>query len=175
MKLLMKLLTVLVAVVALAACGDLEEYESSSDTTSTWEDVVRDGEAEEDGDFAFPIEWPKTNHGIAGGEGEGCFEVTVPSGDDAYYLKLKSGDKTVWDAFMHPGTKFKFAVPLGTFDLSYGVGQSWYGWDDTFGSDGSYAVASDQFKFDGRSCWTVELQRRVGGNLGASSLDQNEF
>ncbi len=122
------------------------------------------------------LPWP--DHGatwVGAGGGSGCLELSVPSGDSAYYVKLKSGSTTVWDSFMRPGSTSSWAVPVGTYELSYGAGEEWFGPDDAFGPYGAYAEASEIFTFDQSSCWSVELILQVGGNLGTSGIDYTAF
>lgn len=121
------------------------------------------------------LSMPPHGYGTVGEGGLGCLEISVPSGPQSYYVKLKNGSYTVWDVFMSPGQTASFDVPVGTYDLVYGAGEKWYGWDYTFGPYGAYSETSEQFSFDSGSCWSVELILQVGGNLGTSGLDFNEF
>ena len=120
-------------------------------------------------------ELPKNFHGISGGSGNGCLELTVPDRDESFYVKLKKGEETVWDAFMHPGSNFKFAVPTGTYDLVYGAGENWYGWDNSFGPEGAYSETTERFNFERSGCWQVKLILQPGGNLGRTGLNYEDF
>ena len=83
------------------------------------------------------VAWPANGQGVVGNGGSGCLSISVPGGNEAYYVKLKQGSSTAWDVFIAPGSTTEFAVPLGTYDLTYGAGQEWYGWDHAFGPSGA--------------------------------------
>lgn len=126
--------------------------------------------------FSEPeVAWPESGYGSIGDGGAGCLSISVPSGSEAYYVKLKSGASTVWDVFLTPGTTMEFPVPTGTYDLAYGAGTRWYGWSSSFGPYGAYSETSERFTFDSDSCWNVELILQPGGNLGSSGLSYSDF
>ncbi|MCB1274100.1 MAG: hypothetical protein KDB25_06865 [Leucobacter sp.] len=144
---------------------------SDSDRSSLYEQVEPEVPA-----FSEPeVSWPKNGYGTVGNGGDGCLEISVPTGSKAYYVKLKKGSSTVWDVFLKPGSSKEFSVPTGTYDLTYGAGDHWYGSRYAFGPEGVYSEASERFTFDPGSCWTVELILRPGGNLGSSGLDYDDF
>lgn len=121
------------------------------------------------------VEKPSHGSGSITGSGDGCLEIVTPSGSADYYLKLKDGSHTVWDAFVSAGSTTQFDVPLGTFDLTHGSGEQWYGWDKAFGPDGTYSETRDTFTFGEDNCWRVELLDRIDGNLDSAPLDYADF
>lgn len=170
-----RLLSVSVAVAGILLTTGCAQSASSSDySDSDYDQDTSSVEAEPA--FAQPeAPWPANGQGVAGNGGNGCLSISVPVGSEAYYVKLKQGSSTVWDVFITPGSTTEFAVPLGTYDLTYGAGQEWYGWDHAFGPGGAYSETSETFTFDGDSCWEVELILQVGGNLSTDGLSYGEF
>ncbi len=73
----------------------------------------------------------------------------------------------------------EFDVPLGSYELKYATGKTWYGLDYLFGPNTSYYKADDVFRFsktgDGVSGWTVELFQQVGGNLETKKISEDDF
>lgn len=113
----------------------------------------------------------------------GRLQITAPAGTDSFYVKLKETSPSsgeVMAVFLSPGRTATVAVPLDgdratTYELDYASGPDWYGASDTFGEDGSYAMADDSFTFKVGTGWQVELTQQVGGNLGTSDIDPGDF
>lgn len=113
----------------------------------------------------------------------GTLRINVPSGTDAYFVKLREIDPGSGDVFgtvVRPGRSVTVKVPLNgnsrtTYRLSYGMGSTWYGREYAFGPSGSYSQAQDDFDFTEGSGWEVELIPQQGGNLGTSGLDFGSF
>ncbi len=70
-------------------------------------------------------------------------------------------------------------MPLGTFELFYVAGSTWYGEDRFFGDETIYSVANRQFSFtrdeDGYNGIRVELILQSNGNLPTTSISREEF
>jgi len=85
----------------------------------------------------------------------------------------------VLDVFVCSGTKVNIDVPLGTFEIRYACGDSWYGYEHLFGPDTSYSKAEKKFKFEiiGNqvSGFTITLYEVVDGNLQTSTIRPDEF
>lgn len=81
--------------------------------------------------------------------------------------------------FVRSGTPLTVEVPLGTYELRYASGKTWYGWQYLFGPDTSYSKADTPFTFsdDGYqvSGYTVELIMQSGGNLSTSGLSPAQW
>ena len=50
--------------------------------------------------------------------------------------------------FVHSGTSLTIEVPLGTFEVRYASGTSWYGDEYLFGPDTVYSKAASTLTFD---------------------------
>lgn len=115
--------------------------------------------------------------------GYGRLQISVPSGEKTYFIKLKElsprrGD--VLGAVIEPGRTLTIKVPIDgggstIYDLHYGAGTSWYGPQHAFGPSGAYSKADDTLAFKAGSGWEVELIAQFGGNLGTSDLDYERF
>ena len=71
-------------------------------------------------------------------------KIQLPdTGNNYYYIKLVDDyDNIAQAVFMYPNTSIEIKVPYGEYKLKYACGDTWYGYDDLFGPDGSY-VKSD--------------------------------
>lgn len=107
---------------------------------------------------------------------------TIKTSGTGYYLvKLKdhySGENAI-TVFIHAGNTVDLDVPLGTFDLVYASGETWYGLAHLFGDDTVCAKAMDLFSFyldgDYVSGWTVTLYPVYNGNLSTEAIDIDDF
>jgi hypothetical protein len=104
----------------------------------------------------------------------------VSSTGSNYYIKLVNlGGKTVMTAFVQGGQYFETLVPLGSYELKYAAGTTWYGERQLFGRNTVYSKASKSFEFtfDGTkfSGYTVELIMQANGNLHTQSISENDF
>lgn len=81
--------------------------------------------------------------------------------------------------FVRSGLPLTMDVPLGSYELRYASGKTWYGWQYLFGPDTSYSKADTPFTFsdDGYqiSGYTVELIMQSGGNLSTSGLSPSQW
>jgi len=70
-------------------------------------------------------------------------------------------------------------VPLGTYEVRYAGGETWYGYTYLFGKDTAYSKADETFTFEvvGNqiSGFTITLYQVVNGNLSTSRIRPNEF
>lgn len=108
-------------------------------------------------------------------------EITTRDSTYAYYVKLVSPGSNVALAeyFIRPGERLDALAPLGTYELRYAAGQTWYGTTHLFGPETSCSRADSQFEFretpDGYSGYTVELFLQVNGNLRTRTLAREDF
>ena len=77
------------------------------------------------------------------------------------------------------GSNTEFLMPLGSFEMRYASGISWYGPVDLFGPDTIYSKAVGSFDFldqgDRYTGYTVELILQEGGNLDTLGIGASEF
>lgn len=110
------------------------------------------------------------------------FELKVPSGSSNYFVKLEDWNtgRTSIAFFVRGSSRsINIDVPIGTYRLKYASGTTWYGEDELFGQYTSYNQANSRMKFEviGNqvSGHTVELIKRVNGNLRTSRLNSANF
>ncbi len=97
-----------------------------------------------------------------------------------YFVKLVDmSGRTVMTMFIYGGRYFETEVPLGTYEMRYASGATWYGPKHLFGPKTSYAKADSRFDFrlngNTYSGYTVELISQVGGNLSTSHISPANF
>jgi hypothetical protein len=97
-----------------------------------------------------------------------------------YYVKLVNlRGQTTMTAFVRGGQYFEMLVPLGTYELRYAAGDTWYGEHLLFGHNTTYSKARELFDFtyDGTqySGYTVELIMQTNGNLHTEIISENDF
>lgn len=112
----------------------------------------------------------------------GCGVITIEaSNNENYYVKLRDvhTNDVVLSFIVHAGMSVDANIPFGEYVLTYAYGNEWYGYEDLFGPDTSYAIADDTFLFedygDSVTWWKVELYLHYNGNLDTESLDSDEF
>ncbi|MEO0071541.1 MAG: hypothetical protein ABIK39_05600 [candidate division WOR-3 bacterium] len=107
--------------------------------------------------------------------------VTSPSGYYYYYCKLFNLKRDTWTlaVFIHPGKSISLEVPVGSYELRYAVGDTWYGREHLFGPRTSYykAEAVLHFQIVGNrvSGYEVQLYPQPYGNLRTRSISPNEW
>lgn len=97
-----------------------------------------------------------------------------------YFVKLVAPpDRIVMTMFIRGGEYFETKVPLGTFEIRYAAGKTWYGEDCRFGKQTAYSKADRPFQFEvvdqGYSGYTVELIMQTSGNLPVSAISPDQF
>lgn len=133
--------------------------------------------------FAEPVV-PFPNSGtirIAGDtKGVAPFEILSPAGDD-YYIKLVDArtEETKVVVFVSGGKRTEVLVPVGTYEMRYASGTTWYGENYLFGTGTVYTKASSDFSFvrdpDGYSGITVTLYKVADGNLPTTAMKPEDF
>jgi hypothetical protein len=105
----------------------------------------------------------------------------VTSYGQNYFVKLVYAGTNTEAAsyYVEGGATADFLAPLGTYELRYAAGQTWYGDTELFGPDTAYAKAVGTFDFvdDGTQYtgYTVELILQEGGNLSTQGISRSEF
>jgi len=114
------------------------------------------------------------------GERIAPFEIKAAQGSH-YLVKLVDAhtNNPVLTVFVRSGTTAKVDVPLGTYEVRYASGESWYGDDYLFGQDTSYSKADKTFTFEvvgsQISGFTITLYKVANGNLHTSSIKPTGF
>lgn len=118
------------------------------------------------------MQWP-SSPGVA------PLRIKTRTGNDFYVKLVDSAERVVMTMYVEGGRDLETKVPLGTFEMRYASGKTWYGTEHLFGPETSYAKADKLFQFsfsDSRySGYTVELILRPSGNLRTTLLSPNEF
>lgn len=131
--------------------------------------------------FTAPL--VQINHGIVEKNfisGVAPLEIKTGSGNN-YYIKIVnvSNNQTALTAYVVGGRPFEVEMPLGTYEIRYAAGDTWYGTQHYFGPDTAFSKANEQFNFtfDGYrySGYTVELILQAYGNLRTVHIDQSSF
>jgi hypothetical protein len=115
-----------------------------------------------------------------GREGLAPLNIVTEPGRD-YFVKLVD-PATGADAvaiYVRGGSTAEFQVPLGSYEIRYASGSTWYGPEELFGPDTQYAKADQTFDFredpGGYVGYTLTLIMREGGNLSTSAIAPTAF
>lgn len=97
-----------------------------------------------------------------------------------YYLKIVDlRNVEVLTLYVHGGDAMEIDVPLGSYEIRYASGQTWYGEQSLFGPNTTYSKADSVFYFgdDGYriSGYTVELIPQIDGNLRTHIISPQSF
>ena len=116
----------------------------------------------------------------SGQEAVAPLSIVTSAGRD-YYVKLvyAGTNDAVIGLYVLGGVTQDITVPLGTYEMRYASGTTWYGYTDLFGPETAYAKADTTFDFreetDGYTGYTVELILQEGGNLNTLSIGPEQF
>lgn len=127
-----------------------------------------------------PLPPSGTIFNIAGATGIAPFEVKTAAGAN-YLVKLVSTTRRqeVLSMFVRGGHTVEIEVPLGTYELRYASGETWYGPEHLFGNETQYSKADESFTFEetsrGVSGFTVTLYQVRNGNLSTSRIRPSDF
>ncbi|NDP46866.1 MAG: hypothetical protein GZ085_00475 [Sulfuriferula multivorans] len=121
--------------------------------------------------------------GPMGIENPGVAPLTITTRNDGYNYFVKVAHpgttQSVSEFFIRSGESVVTQVPLGTYELKYASGKTWYGPVHMFGPETSYSKADTQFDFVDNgyqvSGYTVELYTQANGNLRMSGISANQF
>lgn len=114
---------------------------------------------------------------------KGCiapFEIKSSS-DSHYLLKLVDvfSGSTALTVFVQSGSNVNIEVPLGTYEVRYAAGGTWYGYEKLFGPETLYSKADETFTFerDGNEIrgFTITLYKVANGNLSTSPINASSF
>jgi hypothetical protein len=108
------------------------------------------------------------------------FEIKTDGGQH-YLVKLVNAvtKAPVLTVFVRGGQTVTIDVPLGTYEVRYTCGDSWYGYTYLFGDSGSYSKANETFAFtqtgNNVSGYTITLYPVEHGNLQTKDIEPTEF
>jgi hypothetical protein len=108
------------------------------------------------------------------------FEIKASQGSH-YLVKLVHAytNAPALTVFVRSGTTVAVDVPLGTYEVRYASGETWYGYEYLFGPGTSYskADATFTFKVEGNkvSGFTITLYKVPHGNLRTSAIKPTQF
>lgn len=97
-----------------------------------------------------------------------------------YLVKLVSVTGVdVMSVFVRGGDPVDIHVPLGTYEVKYASGKTWYGPKHLFGPSTGYSRAESTFNFrstaDGYSGYTITLYQVTNGNLETETIRPEDF
>ncbi len=114
------------------------------------------------------------------GKGVAPLEIKTKSGSN-YYVKVLnwSTHDEVITAFIRGGEPFETLLPVGSYEIRYAAGTSWFGPLLDFGDRAAYSKCDDRFEFtataDGFHGYTLELILQVAGNLEVDEMRPEDF
>lgn len=109
------------------------------------------------------------------------FEIKTSSANRFYYIVLKSLSYPYVNCYiyLHGGEPAEVSVPLGSYEMYYACGDSWYGESVRFADTGGDFVAEDTFDFTSSGGYvygyTVTLYDVYYGNLETSPVNAADF
>jgi hypothetical protein len=107
------------------------------------------------------------------------FEIKAAQGSHYLVRLVDASHAPVLIVFVRRGTTVNVDVPLGTYEVRYASGESWYGYEYLFGPATAYSKADKTFTFEvvGNqvSGFTITLYKVAGGNLRTSTIKPTEF
>jgi hypothetical protein len=148
-----------------------------------WEQPQHKTVAPQEPSFAEPVApFPATGtvRYPAGAKGVAPLKIKTSPGSD-YYVKLVEppSDKPAMEVFVQGGSTVEVSAPLGSYEMRYATGQTWYGPEHFFGPETSYTKADQLFVFSqdyrGTSGYTVTLYTVHNGNLSTETLSRGQF
>ena len=109
--------------------------------------------------------------------------IVTRTGGGHYFVRLRTvgTGELIAEVFVREGQRASIEVPLGTYELTYATGRTWYGpkAGALFGPETGYAKADDTFTFriDGTQIqgYTIELYLQTHGNLETKPMSAREF
>ena len=128
-----------------------------------------------------PIRKPPADRGTCP-TSESCAPLTIrTSGDSNYYLVFRDSrtNRKAASIYMKKGETFRGGMPIGSYDLFYTAGGTWYGKDLFFGPGSAVTKADSTLKFSrtagGLSGVELTLYPVVDGNLSTSEGELSDL
>lgn len=107
--------------------------------------------------------------------------IATKSDGNNYLIKVVDWNtkSDVLTTFIRTGETVSIKVPLGSYEIRYASGKTWYGYEYMFGPATSYYKAEARMDFtqsgNTYNGHTIELIPRAGGNLHTSSISEYNF
>lgn len=174
------LMFLLVMVFALCGCGGTGDTASSEDPVSDDSYVAEEETTTTETTTEVQLEaqeMPENEHIFVNKFDSRPSKVIVENPTDtAYYIKFdnKDGD-TMFAFFVRPQSTTPMYMGVGTYEMKYACGDTWYGEEHLFGENTRYAKDKDDWVFESGKGWTLTLQPQVGGNVSTETLSEDEF
>jgi hypothetical protein len=108
------------------------------------------------------------------------FKIQAGQGNH-YLLKLVDANTkaSVMTIFIRSGSTIETKVPVGTYEVRYVSGDTWYGYKHLFGPSSLYSKADRLFEFEVQGeqvrGYTITLYQVVNGNLRTTAISPEEF
>ena len=103
------------------------------------------------------------------------------SDDENYYIKLVDSrtDHVAETIFVRSGDTVEVKVPVGSYKIRYATGHKWYGEEDLFGHETSYAKSNELlvFSYSGYyvSGMSLTLYKTRNGNFATNPMKAEDF
>ena len=127
-----------------------------------------------------PLPYSGSVRTYTSGERIAPFEIKASQGSN-YLVKLVDAytHAPVLTVFVRSGTTVNVDAPIGTYEVRYASGKTWYGYEYLFGPDTAYSKADKTFTFEvvGNqvSGFTITLYEVAHGNLRTSTIRPTDF
>lgn len=106
------------------------------------------------------------------------FAIETSAGAD-YYIKLKENGRDAVTIYVRGGENVEVDVPLGTYEMTYASGATWYGTEHHFGPDTGYSKSDSRLSFEvvGNQItgYTVTLYQVYNGNMHTRDIPKSQF
>jgi hypothetical protein len=115
-------------------------------------------------------------------EGVAPLTIATRTGGGHYFVRLRTAGsrELIAEVLVREGQQTSIKIPLGTYELSYATGRTWYGRKGSFfGPETMYTKADDTFtcRIEGNQVigYTIELYPQSLGNLETEPISAREF
>lgn len=129
--------------------------------------------------FDLPTNGAQTKY--YNGMGVAPLQIITKEGVYHHFIKIIdwNTNETTKTIFIHAGQSIETKLPIGTYEVKYASGKTWYGENYLFGPETIYSKADKKFNFietyEGYSGYTIELILQYDGNLKTSKIPASEF
>lgn len=102
--------------------------------------------------------------------------LTAPQDKDAF-IKLRniSTNRTILEFYVRAGDTVEVCAPQGVYNLSYGLGNTWFGLSETFGDDGIYAASDLPIDFSESTTKCTYIIDTVEHNVNPYEISKDQF
>lgn len=127
----------------------------------------------------LPINGAQTKY--YNGMGVAPLKIVTKEGVYHHFIKIVdwNTDEVVKTIFIRAGQSIETKLPIGTYEIRYASGKTWYGENYFFGPETIGSKADKKFNFtetyEGYSGYTIELIMQHDGNLRTSKIPMSKF